>query len=138
MRRNARKFRLHCAKKTCDQWYHWSSSNACRPRPRAPGRITIVLTSCTNRFSLFESPCAFACDIFSPTFSETMQQLSRSTMDISYHIVLYFPYHMNRCIKKWKEANDSYKDHLEGQLILQFGGIVEPFYSEQIGEFDRS
>ena len=98
MRRNARKLRLHCAKKTCDQWYHWSLSNACRPRPRAPGRITIVLTSCTNRFSLFESPCAFACDIFSPTFSETMQQLSRSTMDISYHIVLYFPYHMNRCI----------------------------------------
>ena len=46
-------------------------------------------------------------------------------------------HHMNRCIGKWKEANDSYKDHLEGQLILQFGVIVEPFYSEQIVEFDR-
>ena len=34
-------------------------------------------------------------------------------------------------------ANDSYKDHLEGQLILQFEVIVEPLYSEQIVEFDR-
>ena len=34
-------------------------------------------------------------------------------------------------------ANDSYKDHLEGQLISQFEVIVEPLYSEQIVEFDR-
>ena len=39
--------------------------------------------------------------------------------------------------QKMERGNDSYKDHLEGQLILQFGVIVEPFYSEQIVEFDR-
>ena len=39
--------------------------------------------------------------------------------------------------EKWKEANDSYKYHLEGQLILQFEVIVEPLYAEQIVEFDR-
>ena len=39
--------------------------------------------------------------------------------------------------EKWKEANDSYKDHLEEQLILQFEAIVQPLYSEQIVEFGR-
>ena len=38
---------------------------------------------------------------------------------------------------KWKEANDSCKYHLEGQLILQFEAIVQPLYSEQIIEFGR-
>ena len=39
--------------------------------------------------------------------------------------------------EKLKEANDSYKYHLEGQLILQFEAIVQPLYSEQIVEFGR-
>ena len=30
--------------------------------------------------------------------------------------------------EKWKEANDSYKYHLEGQLILQFEAIVRLFF----------
>ena len=39
--------------------------------------------------------------------------------------------------RKMERGQWRYKDLLEGQLILQFGVIVEPFYSEQIVEFDR-